>query len=38
MSLRRVMHHMKKQQLAAIAIDFAIVVMGVVIGIQAANC
>ena len=32
------LHHVKQQQWAAIAIDFAIVVLGVVIGIQAANC
>ena len=38
MSLRRVMHHVKQQQWAAIAIDFAIVVLGAFIGIQAANC
>ena len=32
------LHHVKQQQWAAVAIDFAIVVLGVVIGIQTANC
>ena len=37
MLLRRVIKHVKKQEWTAIAIDFGIVVVGVFIGIQAAN-
>jgi len=37
MILRRVIEHVRKQEWTAIAIDFAIVVMGVFIGIQVAN-
>ncbi len=37
MLLRRVMNHVRRQEWTAIAIDFAIVVVGVFIGIQAAN-
>jgi hypothetical protein len=37
MILRRVIEHFKKQEWTAIAIDFLIVVVGVFVGIQAAN-
>jgi hypothetical protein len=37
MLLRRVIKHVRKQEWTAIAIDFVIVVVGVFIGIQAAN-
>ena len=37
MLLRRVTQHVRKQEWTAIAIDFVIVVVGVFIGIQAAN-
>jgi hypothetical protein len=37
MLLRRVIAHVKKQEWTAIAIDFVIVVVGVFIGVQAAN-
>lgn len=37
MILRRVIAHFRKQEWAAIALDFVIVVMGVFIGIQVAN-
>ena len=37
MLLRRVIQHVRKQEWSAIAIDFIIVVVGVFIGIQAAN-
>jgi hypothetical protein len=37
MLLRRVIKHVRKQEWIAIAIDFVIVVVGVFIGIQAAN-
>ena len=37
MLLRRVIDHVRRQEWAAIAIDFVIVVVGVFIGIQAAN-
>jgi hypothetical protein len=37
MLLRRVISHVKKQEWTAIAIDFVIVVVGVFIGVQAAN-
>lgn len=37
MLLRRVIRHLKKQEWTAIAIDFVIVVVGVFIGVQAAN-
>jgi hypothetical protein len=37
MLLRRVIEHVRKQEWAAIAIDFVIVVVGVFVGIQAAN-
>jgi predicted NAD-dependent protein-ADP-ribosyltransferase YbiA (DUF1768 family) len=37
MLLRRVVEHARKQEWTAIAIDFVIVVVGVFIGIQAAN-
>jgi hypothetical protein len=37
MLLRRVIEHVRKQEWTAIAIDFVIVVVGVFIGIQAAN-
>lgn len=37
MLLRRVIEHVRTQQWTAIAIDFVIVVVGVFIGIQAAN-
>ena len=37
MLLRRVIQHVKKQEWTAVAIDFVIVVVGVFIGIQAAN-
>lgn len=37
MLLRRVIAHFRKQEWTAIAIDFAIVVLGVFIGIQVAN-
>ena len=37
MLLRRVIQHVRKQEWTAIAIDFAIVVVGVFVGIQAAN-
>ena len=37
MLLRRVIRHVRNQEWAAIAIDFVIVVVGVFIGIQAAN-
>lgn len=37
MLLRRVIQHVRKQEWTAIAIDFVIVVVGVFIGIQAAN-
>jgi len=35
--LRRVIEHVRKQEWTAVAIDFVIVVVGVFIGIQAAN-
>jgi hypothetical protein len=37
MLLRRVIEHVRKQEWTAIAIDFVIVVVGVFVGIQAAN-
>jgi hypothetical protein len=37
MLLRRVIQHVKRQEWTAIAIDFVIVVVGVFIGVQAAN-
>ena len=37
MLLRRVIQHVRKQEWTAVAIDFAIVVVGVFVGIQAAN-
>jgi hypothetical protein len=37
MLLRRVIQHVRKQEWTAVAIDFVIVVVGVFIGIQAAN-
>jgi hypothetical protein len=37
MLLRRIMLHLRKQEWTAVAIDFVIVVVGVVIGIQVAN-
>ena len=37
MILRRVIHHAKKQEWTAIAIDLVIVVVGVFIGIQVSN-
>src|SRR5687768_7558438 len=37
MLLRRVIQHVRKQEWTAVAIDFAIVVVGVFAGIQAAN-
>ncbi len=37
MLLRRVIEHVRKQEWTAIAIDFAIVVVGVFIGIQVSN-
>lgn len=37
MILRRVIHHVKKQEWTAIGIDFVIVVAGVFVGIQVAN-
>lgn len=37
MLLRRVIEHVRKQQWTAVAIDFVIVVVGVFVGIQAAN-
>lgn len=37
MLLRRVIEHVRKQEWTAVAIDFVIVVVGVFIGIQAAN-
>lgn len=37
MLLRRVIQHVRKQEWTAIAIDFAIVVVGVFIGIQVSN-
>lgn len=37
MLLRRVIQHFRKQEWTAIAIDFVIVVVGVFIGVQAAN-
>ncbi len=37
MLLRRVIDHVRKQEWTAIAIDFVIVVVGVFVGIQAAN-
>lgn len=37
MLLRRVMEHVRRQEWTAVAIDFVIVVVGVFIGIQAAN-
>jgi hypothetical protein len=37
MILRRVIEHLRRQEWTAIAIDFAIVVVGVFIGIQVAN-
>jgi hypothetical protein len=37
MLLRRVIAHVKKQEWTAIAIDFVIVVVGVFVGVQAAN-
>ena len=37
MLLRRVIQHVRNQEWAAIAIDFVIVVVGVFVGIQAAN-
>jgi hypothetical protein len=37
MLLRRVVEHVRKQEWTAVAIDFVIVVVGVFIGIQAAN-
>src|SRR4028119_1389435 len=37
MLLRRVIDHVRRQEWMAIAIDFVIVVVGVFIGIQAAN-
>lgn len=37
MLLRRIIEHVRKQEWTAIAIDFVIVVVGVFVGIQAAN-
>ncbi len=37
MLLRRVIEHVRKQEWTAIAIDFVIVVVGVFVGLQAAN-
>ena len=37
MLLRRVIEHVRKQEWTAVAIDFVIVVVGVFIGVQAAN-
>ena len=37
MILRRVIQHVRKQEWTAIAIDFVIVVIGVVVGIQVSN-
>ena len=37
MLLRRVIQHVRKQEWTAVAIDFVIVVVGVFVGIQAAN-
>ncbi len=37
MLLRRVIEHVRKQEWTAVAIDFVIVVVGVFVGIQAAN-
>ena len=37
MLLRRVIQHVRKQEWTAVTIDFAIVVVGVFVGIQAAN-
>ncbi|MGD9980605.1 MAG: hypothetical protein AB7H66_02510 [Hyphomonadaceae bacterium] len=37
MLLRRVIEHLRKQEWTAIAIDFVIVVVGVFVGLQAAN-
>ncbi len=37
MLLRRVIQHVRNQEWTAVAIDFAIVVVGVFVGIQAAN-
>ena len=37
MLLRRVIQHVRRQEWTAVAIDFAIVVFGVFVGIQAAN-
>ena len=37
MILRRIITHLRKQEWAAIAIDFLIVVLGVFLGIQLGN-
>ena len=37
MRLQRVMEHLRKQDWAAVAIDFVITVVGVFVGLQAAN-
>ena len=37
MFLRRIIRHVRNQEWLAIGIDFVIVVVGVFIGIQAAN-
>ena len=37
MLLRRVISHVRKQEWTAIGIDFVIVVVGVVMGIQVSN-
>ena len=37
MMLRRVMEHVRRQDWAAVAIDFVITVVGVFVGLQAAN-
>ncbi len=38
MLLRRVIAHVRNQEWTAVAIDFVIVVIGVFVGIQVANC
>ena len=38
MILRRDIEHVKMQHWTAVAVDFVIVVMGLFIGIQVANC
>lgn len=37
MLLRRVTEHLRKQEWTAVALDFLIVVLGVVIGLQVSN-